>query len=87
MGETRAIRVRVLFFAGLRDVFGQEEMEWPLEAGATLDDLVEEMFRGRDHKDRELKSIRIGVNQDFASLETLLQDGDEVALLPPSAGG
>lgn len=32
-------------------------------------------------------SLRFAVNQSFATRETPLQDGDEIAVLPPVSGG
>ncbi|HKY64618.1 MAG TPA: MoaD/ThiS family protein [bacterium] len=81
------IRVRVLFFASLRDLFGQGEKVCSLPAGATLGRLAEEIFRGCEAGAEVLKCLRFGVNQDFAPMETLLRDDDEVALLPPLSGG
>ncbi|MEK6540304.1 MAG: MoaD/ThiS family protein [Deltaproteobacteria bacterium] len=33
------------------------------------------------------KSIMFSVNQEFATNNTIIKDGDEVALLPPFSGG
>ena len=33
------------------------------------------------------KKIMVSVNLDVASLEAIIKDGDEVALLPPFSGG
>jgi sulfur-carrier protein len=34
-----------------------------------------------------LLTIRVAINQQFASLDTPLQAGDELAFLPPISGG
>jgi len=33
------------------------------------------------------KKVLISVNQEMASVETIIYDGDEVAFLPPFSGG
>ncbi len=78
------MRVQVLFFGVLKDVLGcsSDSVELPLDA--TLDDLL-------DHYDSRLTAYRsaiaMSVNRQYASLETKLNDGDEVGLLPPVSGG
>jgi molybdopterin converting factor small subunit len=33
------------------------------------------------------KKVLISVNQEMASVDTIIHDGDEVAFLPPFSGG
>lgn len=79
--------VRSLFFATYRDMAGSEELVLDLPASATVEDLV-----------RELRSTHAGlaslppkpvvaVNMTYAPLSTPLSEGDEVAFIPPVAGG
>jgi molybdopterin converting factor subunit 1 len=79
--------VRTLFFASYRDLAGAEELQVELPARATAADLVREL---RDSGGR-LASLPdapvIAVNQAYAPLSTTLSDGDEVAFIPPVAGG
>ncbi len=81
------MKVRVLFFAGLKDVFKKEEIILSLPFGSTLQVLLQEVFRDRKDMDQSLKSIFLAVNHHYSSMETVLNEGDEVALLPPMAGG
>src|SRR5258707_549828 len=83
------MRLSVLYFAVLKDVFGREREELELSAGATVGALVEQL-RGRGGAvaaERLWDSIAVAVNQEYARLDVVLQDGDEVALLPPVSGG
>ena len=81
------MRVRVRLFARLREVAGVGELEIDLTEGATVGDLLkalhDEYPRLADMTPRTI----ISVNQDFATLDSLLGDGDEVALFPPVSGG
>ncbi len=82
--------VTVRFFAVLKKLVGREVMH--VEANnnhMTLKDLL-------DRLDKEIPSFRstlregrtlIAVNQETAQEDTLVSDGDEVAFLPPFAGG
>lgn len=74
--------LRVRAFARYREILGFESAEWALPEPATLATLLE------DPRLKALpKEALLAVNQRFASLETPLVDGDEVALMPPVSGG
>ena len=81
------MRVRVLFFGMLKDLVGRAADEPELGAGATLG-TVFERYAERFPRLRELaSSIVIARNQQFADVSTAVEDGDEIALLPPVSGG
>lgn len=80
------MRVRTLLFATYREMAGAEELEVELPGGATAADLVARL-RTRQGLDRLPAEPALAVNQVYSSLATPLSDGDEVALLPPVAGG
>ena len=79
--------VRVLFFGMLKDVTGKSSEELELREGSSVADLLwvyrERLPRLKD----SLGSLAVAVNQQYAGAETLLKEGDEVALLPPVSGG
>jgi molybdopterin converting factor subunit 1 len=76
--------VRALFFAQYRDFAGVDELAVALPAGATAGDLV---VRVRDAAARIPERPVVAVNMEYAPLATELRDGDEVAFIPPVAGG
>jgi molybdopterin converting factor subunit 1 len=80
------MKVRLLLFAQYRDLAGHEELEIELPADATAADLV-----ARLREDPKLSGIparpAVAVNRNYAGLHERLNEGDEVALLPPVAGG
>jgi molybdopterin converting factor subunit 1 len=81
------MRVRVLYFGVLKDVFGLEGEELELGEGASVADLLGK-FRGREVvREGFWDSIAVAVNQEYARAENVLREGDEVALLPPVSGG
>jgi molybdopterin converting factor small subunit len=80
------VRVRLLLFALYRDLAGTGEIRLELPAGATAAMLVDAV-RGRGELWRLPDSPVVAINRCYASLESALSDGDEVALLPPVAGG
>jgi MoaE-MoaD fusion protein len=81
------MKIRVLFFGILKDLVGSPAEPLRLPEGATLSDVLEH-YASRIPRVRELtSSIAVSVNQEYASLDTKLNDDDEVALLPPVSGG
>lgn len=79
--------MRVLFFGVLRDLAGSEGESVELPSGATAAQLIE-IYRARLNGNADLlKSVAIAVNREYAATDTILTDGDEVALLPPVSGG
>ena len=80
------MRVRVRFFASYAETFGRDEMGLTLAAGASVADCLA-AIRADPAAARLPPSPLVAVNQRYAKPETLLADGDEVALIPPVAGG
>ena len=80
------MRVRVLLFALYRDLAGTEELEIELNPGATARELVEAVRR-QPRLNVIPAAPALAINHEYAPLSAILADGDEVALLPPVAGG
>ncbi|MGD2153643.1 MAG: molybdopterin converting factor subunit 1 [Gemmatimonadales bacterium] len=80
------MHVRCLFFAAYREVFGVDQLELELPDGSTLEALIEDV-RARAGTSVLPRQLVVAVNRDYAAVETVLRDGDEVAFIPPVAGG
>ena len=79
--------VDVLYFGVLKEFFGGERDVVELGDIATVGDLLS-LLRGRTQDELPVwKSLAVAVNREYAGLEAVLRDGDEVALLPPVSGG
>lgn len=75
----------VLLFASYADAIGASEVAVELPAGATVDELlarVTAMAPGA-----RLPRALVAVNQRYAAPGQALGAGDEVAIIPPVAGG
>lgn len=79
--------VTARFFAIFRDRVGRSALSVALEPGATVEALWERIATERPEL-RDLRAVtRFAVNGDYATPDTALRDGDEVAFLPPMSGG
>lgn len=83
--------MKLLYFAWIRTTVGhgEEKLEKPPEVStirdlmAWLDQRGGNYARALERKDK----VRVAINQEFASLDSPLQDSDEVAFFPPVTGG
>jgi molybdopterin converting factor subunit 1 len=82
----RAMTVAVLLFASYAEALGGERITVDLPAGASVRDLVEHVRR-LPGADRLPPTPLVAVNQQYATTQQRLTSGDEVALIPPVAGG
>jgi len=83
------MKLRVLYFARLRERFGVAEEALDF-AGATAADLVAQLRSRGDVWAEELaagRAFRVAVNQDLVALDVTLPEDAEVAIFPPVTGG
>ena len=78
--------VPVLLFASYADAFGARQLLVPVQAPCAVADLVAAL-RTMPGGDRLPASPLVAVNQTFAAPDRIVGAGDEVALIPPVAGG
>ena len=82
-------RIRVLYFAWLRERIGHGREEVETEA-ATVAQLVDEL---RDREPRyaaafaDMAAVRVAIDQQLAPLDAALGQAREVAFFPPMTGG
>jgi molybdopterin synthase catalytic subunit len=81
------VTVRVRLFAGVREKAGVADFPLELPEPASVADskarLVDHIPALRGHVDR----CAFAVNRAYVRLDHLLQDGDELAVIPPVSGG
>jgi molybdopterin synthase catalytic subunit/molybdopterin converting factor small subunit len=76
------MRVRVRLFAGLRERLGMGENEMELPEGARARDVWELLELGP-----EPVGLAYAVNRQYVDRDHGLEDGDELAIIPPVSGG
>jgi len=78
--------VTVLLFASYADAIGRSAVELPLADGATVRDVVAGLGRIAG-AGRLPAAPMVAVNQSYATYDQVVHPGDEVAVIPPVAGG
>ena len=81
------MQLTVKLFGSLREEAGAKELALELPAGSRLVDLRELLAERYPILERLGERIAASVNFELAPPEQALHDGDEVAFLPPVAGG
>jgi molybdopterin synthase sulfur carrier subunit len=92
------MKVKVIFFAPFRDLFNAEEGEFELNDAPSVQGLLDILCDSEERHNKifddsgELRPhVRILKNglyiKSLNGIQTELEDGDEVAIFPPIAGG
>lgn len=81
------MRVRLLHFAAFREAVGKDEQTAELAERSSVADLWRMLAREVPLLGRLPSMPPAAVNREYAGGDTVLRDGDEVAFLPPVAGG
>ena len=81
------MKITLKLFGSLREAAGESTIQVELEDGARVVDLRRWLARQNPLVDRLGDRLAASVNLEIASSEDTLRDGDEVAFLPPVAGG
>lgn len=78
--------VTVLLFASYADAFGARELPVPVRAPCTVGEVVEAM-RTLPGGDRLPAQPLVAINHAWAAPDAIVRAGDELAVIPPVAGG
>jgi len=78
--------VTVQLFASYAELLGAPAVELPLTPGTTVRDLIYRI-RSLPGASSLPNAPRVAVNRSFAASDQLIQANDEIALIPPVAGG
>ena len=81
--------ITLKYFASLKSIAEKEEDHLDIENIITLDqlsDIISKTAPKMGEMIRE-KKVLVSINQEMASVDTIIHDGDEVAFLPPFSGG
>ena len=80
-------KLTVLYFASARDLVGKPRESLELKGRTTAGEVLDRIVREHPGLRPMRGSIRLSVNHEIADTRTQVDDGDEIGVLPPVAGG
>ncbi|HWO89645.1 MAG TPA: MoaD/ThiS family protein [Gemmatimonadales bacterium] len=80
------MRITVLLFASYAEALGTDRISLELPAGSSVGDALAEVRR-QPGAERVPPSPAVAVNLKYVHRDSPLQEGDELAIIPPVAGG
>lgn len=81
------MKVRVRFFAALRDLVGEDEVGLELVPGATVEQAWARLVEDHPDLGPRRRSLAAARNRRYVGFEEPLADGDELVFIPPVSGG
>ena len=80
-------KVKVLFFATLRDRAGTKSLEMEIPDEMTVQGLKDKLASDNPKLKESMKSVLISINREYAFDEAVVPTNAEVAMFPPVSGG
>ncbi|MFQ5677018.1 MAG: molybdopterin converting factor subunit 1, partial [bacterium] len=80
------MKIKLRFFGQLRELAKTEETEIEVKDQTTVGDLVWLVGERYPNLREHLKVVSFSIDNEYAPKETILNDGNEVGLLPPISG-
>jgi len=81
------MKVRVRFFAILRERVGNAEITKEIAEGSTVQQLWESLQKDHPQLPSSKLKLLYAVNKDYVNGDHILKDLDEVVIVPPVSGG
>ncbi len=81
------ITITLKLFAAYQEAYGVEELTLNCPVSTTVAEISDRCYQEHPHLQNLRSVTRFGVNLQFVPPETVLQDGDELVLIPPVSGG
>jgi molybdopterin converting factor subunit 1 len=80
-------RIKLLFFATLRDRAGTRSMELDIPADLTVQGLKDKLSNEYPRLKESMSSVLIAINREYAFDDAVIPQNAELAMFPPVSGG
>lgn len=80
-------RVKLLFFATLRDRAGAKSLELDIPADLTVQGLKDKISNEYPNLKESMSSVLITINREYAFDDAVIPQNAELAMFPPVSGG
>ena len=81
------MKVQVIFYAQLHDLVGMRQLDVVVPDGATVRDLLRQLYAHQPKLRQHDKSILIAAGVEFVDRNFKLKPGEEISVMPPVQGG
>ena len=81
------MRIKVLYFSSVKDKIGMSSEDIELAENSTVNDLVKLLSEKYPQIKDSLQNSMFAINEEYASTDKKLKEGDTVAIIPPVSGG
>ncbi|MFM7408732.1 MAG: MoaD/ThiS family protein [Cuspidothrix sp.] len=85
--SNNVITVTVKLFAIYQEVYGVNELVWEFPSGTPVQAVCDRLINEHPQLQNWRDLTRFGINLQFVSPQTILNNDDEVVLIPPVSGG
>ena len=78
--------MKILTFGIIKEILGDTSIMGPFDSDVSVEELKTKL--GEQYPQlKQLSSFMIAVNGEYANADTVIKQGDEVAIIPPVSGG
>ena len=81
------MKIETQFFSRLRDLAGANQLVFELPEGATINDLLAQIYADHPAIQGWDKTLLVAVGLEFAERAQTLHEGEVVSVMPPVQGG
>ena len=81
------MRIKVLYFSSIKDKIGITSENIEIAENSTINDLIKLLSEKYPQIKDSLQNSMFAVNEEYASIDQELKEGDTVAIIPPVSGG
>jgi molybdopterin synthase sulfur carrier subunit len=81
------MKIRIRYFASLREVVGKSEEQLTVPDEASITDLRSQLLTSYPQLQPIMERSVCAVNHRYVPAETILHESDEVVFIPPTGGG
>ncbi len=80
------MKLNLLLFGITRDIMGESPLTYEVPTGTTTSQLLDQLHQHYPAL-KDLRSVLLAVNSAYGHSEQILNENDEIALIPPVSGG
>jgi molybdopterin synthase sulfur carrier subunit len=81
------IKINIRFFASVRDIVGEREKTLLLPEDSRVDRVLKDLKKQYPQLSMMIDRSFVALNEEYAAHNTLLKEGDTLAIIPPVSGG